>query len=333
MTVDDEGLELLRQDVSCATVLERLGGWKLDAAESTRRALKYRRGPGEIVIVNHEGRGWWDPCGTDRGDVFDLVQRHDPSLNFGQVRRALRGLLGVAPAFPTALRGPPAPRDRASVADRWSRRPALRRGSRTWRYLTERRGLPRDIVAAAADADTVREGPYASAWFAHRDGAGSLTGIEARGPDYRGFLSGGEKSLFRLKLGAGTPTRLAVSEAPIKVLAFAALEGVREDTLYVGTAGGMGPATIACLNEEMAALSEHAGCQVVAAQDADAHGEWYAARLAEMSEANGIACRRAAPRGFKDWDDVLKARGPAPAARSRRDCDVTASRAREGAKP
>ncbi len=57
----DAELELFRQGVNCAAVLERMaGGWRLDVRESTRRALKYRRGEGEIIIVNHDGRGWWD---------------------------------------------------------------------------------------------------------------------------------------------------------------------------------------------------------------------------------------------------------------------------------
>lgn len=102
----DEELERLRAAVNCATVLERLvPGWTLDKQESTRRWLKYRGGQDEIVIINHGGQGWWDPhrlpseAGT-RGDVFGLVQRLDPSLNFGQVRKALRHLVGIAPAFP-----------------------------------------------------------------------------------------------------------------------------------------------------------------------------------------------------------------------------------------
>ena len=33
----------------------------IDVAESTRKAVKYRRGEGEIVIVVHDGRGWFDP--------------------------------------------------------------------------------------------------------------------------------------------------------------------------------------------------------------------------------------------------------------------------------
>jgi hypothetical protein len=48
----DAELELFRQSVNCAAVLERMAsGWKLDRRESTKRALKYRRGEGEIIIV------------------------------------------------------------------------------------------------------------------------------------------------------------------------------------------------------------------------------------------------------------------------------------------
>ena len=98
-------IDELKASVSCATVLERLSPvWRLDAAESTRRSLKYRRGAGEIVIVNHDGRGWWDPLSPAKGDIFTLVRHLDPGLNFGAARRVLRGFVGIAPAFPPALR-------------------------------------------------------------------------------------------------------------------------------------------------------------------------------------------------------------------------------------
>ncbi len=76
---DDAELALLRA-VSCSAVLERMAGWKLDARQSTRRALKYRRGEGEVLIVNHDGRGWWDPLSQAKGDVFSLVQHLEPGL-------------------------------------------------------------------------------------------------------------------------------------------------------------------------------------------------------------------------------------------------------------
>jgi hypothetical protein len=69
----------------------------LDARESTRRALKSRRGEGEVLIVTHEGRGWWDPQSSATGDVFTLVEHLDPSLNFGHVRQVLRRFVGITP--------------------------------------------------------------------------------------------------------------------------------------------------------------------------------------------------------------------------------------------
>ncbi len=76
MTVHDPEIEELRDKVHCAVVLERTPPpWKLDRKESTRLSLKYRRGKGEILIVSHAGRGWWDPTSDAKGDVFGLVQR------------------------------------------------------------------------------------------------------------------------------------------------------------------------------------------------------------------------------------------------------------------
>ena len=66
-----EDIERLRQEVSCGAVLET-AGFRIDLKQSTRRAVKYRRSS-EIVIVTHEGRGWFDPLGDDKGDVFSLV--------------------------------------------------------------------------------------------------------------------------------------------------------------------------------------------------------------------------------------------------------------------
>ena len=54
----DAELGLIRQGVNCAAVLEHQApAWLLGRRGSTRRALKYRRGDGEITVVNHDGRG------------------------------------------------------------------------------------------------------------------------------------------------------------------------------------------------------------------------------------------------------------------------------------
>jgi len=314
MNGQDTELEQLRAGVSCAVLLER-GGYQIDKGESTAKCQKWRRASGEIVIVNHDGRGWWDPQrpGTDRGgkgDVFTLAQHLDPALNFGHVRKLLRGMVGLAPSYPMLERRQEA-RDKPAVpvADLWSRRSRLRRGSATWGYLTGERALPAAVLAAADLFDAVREGPHASAWFAHRDGTGVLTGIDMRGPDWRGFSKASDKSLFRLPGGTGLLTRLAVCEAPIDALSLAALEGLRADTLYISTTGGMGPLTLACLDALLQDLAAHPEGVLAAATDADVAGERYAAHLMAMAEAAGVRSERLVPPGGQnDWNDAVQQR-------------------------
>ena len=311
MSGHDTELDQLRAGVSCAVLLERLQpGWLLDKGGSTPRCLKYRRGAGEVLIINHGGRGWWDPMSDAKGDVFSLTQHLDPGLNFGQVRKLLRGMVGVRPSHPPMERGPAKPEKPAvPVAQLWARRRRLSRGSATWSYLTGTRALPLAVLAVADLFDAVREGPHGSAWFAHRDHAGMLTGIDMRGPDWRGFSKQLDKSLFRLPGGTGRLARLVVCEAPIDALSLAALEGVRSDTLHVATTGGMGPLTLACLDALLQDLAGQPEAVLVAATDADAAGERLAARLAERAKAAGVRWERLAPPGGKnDWNDVLVSR-------------------------
>ncbi len=309
MSGHDAELDELRAGVSCAALLEQLQpAWLLDKEESTPRCLKYRRGAGEVLIVNHDGRGWWDPLSDARGDVFSLTQHLDPRLNFGQVRRLLRGMVGLRPSRPEMRRGPATPdKPVVPVAQSWARHRRLGRGSATWNYLTGQRALPEAVLKAADRSDAVREGPHGSAWFAHRDHAGGLTGIDMRGPDWRGFSKASDKSLFRLPSGAGVLARLAVCEAPIDALSLAALEGVRADTLYLATTGGMGPLTLACLDALLRDLASQPEAVLVAATDADEAGERHARRLAERAQAAGVRWERLVPPGGQnDWNDVCK---------------------------
>jgi hypothetical protein len=308
MNGQEDELLRLRASVNCATILERFGtGWALDQAESTRRALKFRRGPGEIVIVNHDGRGWFDPLSEAKGDIFNLVQHLEPALNFGQVRQRLRPLAGIAPAYPALQKVSNASTVTKPPAERWAVRRRLNRGSPTWCYLRETRCLPENILAVAASADLVREGPYGSAWFAHRDHDGVLTGIEMRGPDFRGFTADGTKTLFRFAWGRGPFTRLAIFEAPIDALSMAASEGHRSDTLYVATAGGMGPETIIALKHLFDVLSAEPSGIVAIGTDNDAPGDRHAQRLAALIEAANLPWERTRPpEGSKDWNKFLK---------------------------
>ncbi len=257
-----------------------------------------------MVIVNHDGRGWWDPQGPAKGDVFDLVQFLDPSLNFGQVRRALRPFVGLCPTFPEALSKRSTPQTERPLPERWASRPRIRPGSRAWDYLSGTRALPRAVLMAASEGDAARDGAYGSAWFAHRDGTGQVCHLEVRGPDFKGSLRGGTKTLFRLA-GGPSLTRLAILEAPIDAMSLAALENIRRDTLYVATGGGIGPSTVDALQGVLSSL-QTAGSVVVSAADANTAGDRFATQHEAMAIQAGVPFERLRPSIGTDWNDVLR---------------------------
>jgi hypothetical protein len=127
MTGHDVELEQLRAGVSCAVLLERLPPpWQLDKQQSTRRCLKYRRAEGEVLLVTHEGRGWWDPGSTAKGDVFGLVQYLNPGLNFGEVRKVLRPFIGLSPSYPVHEGRSASEKPAVSFEVKWHRRRSAR---------------------------------------------------------------------------------------------------------------------------------------------------------------------------------------------------------------
>jgi hypothetical protein len=91
-------LEELREKVSCSAVLET-DGWKIDRKESSKSAVKCRRGEGEIVIVTHAGKGWFDPMSDAKGDVFGL-SKHLSSFGFVEALERVVELVGFVPSQP-----------------------------------------------------------------------------------------------------------------------------------------------------------------------------------------------------------------------------------------
>ena len=294
MTTDQDELAELRQRVDCRTVLER-GGWAMDAAESSRRAVKYRQGSGRIVIVTHEGKGWFDPLNDRRGDVIALAQ-HVWGGTLGHARKNLRPLAGIAPKLLPLRQGA------AVVAidgERlWTQARHLEPGSRAWAYLTEQRGLPAETVDRAAKIGALREGVYGTMWAQHQGGSGRISGWEMRGPSYKGFAKGGSKSLFWL----GRPPvadRLVVTESAIDAMSLASIEGWRDGTIYASTGGGFGSETEDALR---GFLPKQA--QLVAATDQGTGGEILALRLQDLARSCGTDFARLVPEA-KDWNAQL----------------------------
>lgn len=294
--MERDDIEALREKISCGAVLER-GGWRVDLKESTRRAVKYRR-EAEIIIVIHDGKGWFDPLSDRKGDIFDLL-RHIEGLGFQSALKVASDLIGwrVAGSIGSHPECNPKPRSSTETpAARWAARAMPEAGSRTLLYLSKTRCLPPAIVAKAVADGWLRSGPYGSAWFAHRE-ARVVVGWEERGEGWRGFATGGTKSLFRF--GSKAPTRVCVTESAIDALSLAAIEGLRQDTLYASTAGGWSPRTQAAVS----ALSRP-DRKLVAATDRDSQGEAFADKLRAIAGAKGCDFYRLRPRA-NDWNDDL----------------------------
>ncbi|WP_245482200.1 DUF3991 and toprim domain-containing protein [Mesorhizobium sp. M4A.F.Ca.ET.050.02.1.1] len=291
-------VEELRSGVLCAAVLER-AGFAVDQKESTRRAVKFRRGA-EIIIVIHDGKGWFDPLSEAKGDVFHLVE-HLEGVRFVEALDHVANLIGFVSRYPILMRAPQKHHPDRSVSERWRSRRQPGRGSMSWSYLRGKRRLPETVIRTAVRQDRLREGPCGSMWAAHTDEAGALTGWEERGPEWRGFASGGAKLLFRL--GAVEATRFCVTEAAIDAMSLAAIEELRPGSLYLSTGGGWAPATVAAIR----GLAARNGALLVAATDNNTQGDVYAGRLEAVAVEAGCGFERLRPVA-DDWNEDLHAR-------------------------
>lgn len=295
--MEKKNIDELRGKVLCVSLLEK-AGWKVDLKESTRKAVKYRRGEGQIVIVIHDGRGWFDPMSEAKGDVFDLAT-HLGASGFPEALQQVADLVGFTPTQP-AWKRPARAKPIALLAHRWDARLKPRPGSPTWRYLAETRAIPDHLIQEAVDQGCLREGPHGSMWAAHTDDAGRVVGWEERGPGWRGFATDGSKVLFRL--GTAQAKRTCTTEAAIDAMSLGALEGLRHDSLYVSTGGGWSPATEAAIR----AIAARPGVLLVAATDSNLQGDVFGNRLRAIAEEVGCGYERLRP-VHDDWNEELQA--------------------------
>ncbi|MFG1428895.1 DUF3991 domain-containing protein [Xanthobacter sp. VTT E-85242] len=294
--MEKKDIEALKERVPCAAVLEK-AGFAIDLKESTRKAIKYRRGDA-IIIVIHNGKGWFDALSDAKGDVFSLVEHLD-GVGFAEVLQRVADLVGFAPSPPAWTRPARAHVPDLGIAERWRARRAPWRGSMTWCYLRDERDLPETVIRAAIAQDLLREGPHGSMWAAHLDEGGMVSGWEERGPQWRGFSTGGAKVLFRF--GPADASRVCVTEAAIDAISLGALEGVRSDSLYLSTGGGWSPATETAIRT----LAARPGILLIAATDSNSQGEKYADRLMQAANDAGCSFERLRPTEV-DWNAELK---------------------------
>ncbi|KIF66006.1 hypothetical protein HY68_38270, partial [Streptomyces sp. AcH 505] len=117
--MEKKDIDELKSRVRCAAVLET-AGFAIDLKESTRKAVKYRRG-NDVIIVIHDGKGWFDALSDAKGDVLSLVAHLD-GVGFTEVLQRVSALVGFAPSEPVWTRTSRAKSPDLCIADRWRAR-------------------------------------------------------------------------------------------------------------------------------------------------------------------------------------------------------------------
>ncbi|MNI75251.1 hypothetical protein D3C73_1313850 [compost metagenome] len=92
-----------------------------------------------------------------------------------------------------------------------------------------------------------------------------------------------------------------MTEAAIDAMSLAAVEDLREDSLYLSTGGGWSPRTEAAL----VALLARPGAELVCATDANDQGDAFARRLEALAVQVNRPSERLRPPA-DDWNEVLQ---------------------------
>lgn len=279
-----------------------------DTADREGRKYRiYQRGGDTIKCSHHEdGRWLWvSNKSGDAGSVIDLWLNDNAGKTIGDARVALRSISGAAHAPPTRVETTPIPAQNAhtTARQRWLEAPLVE-GQHTY---AEDRGISKQTIERFGSE--VRCGPFGGIYFAHRNSVTkAVEGFEQRWEkagekNTARFCKGGRKTVAVLG-DAKTATRLLVFEGGLDCLAMAEIEN-RDDTLYISTGGGFGPATTDAL------INFAAGRQVFCAFDNDQADEMMTSKVREVIPN---AQRLAPPFSVsgsagscKDWLEVLNA--------------------------
>ncbi|MDD2859462.1 MAG: DUF3991 domain-containing protein [Acidiphilium sp.] len=192
----------------------------------------------------------------------------------------------------------------------WTRSPAVEPGSPAFKFLTEQAAIAPGIIEAASKTDALREGPAGTAWFPQRNADGAITGVTLNGPEINTMmLRGSHKSLFRLP-GGEDPQRLVLTEQPLEALAFAQIERMRPDTLYLATGGSFSTGSSDALRAELTKLTEKPNAELAIATGRGTSGELvaeYARRLvADIGSETLTTTRYRPPELAFNWHYYLK---------------------------
>lgn len=283
-------------------------GYRLDKGKSCQNYAVMRQGDEKLVVTRaSDGHYVYTDAHNpdDAGSIIDYVQNRTRS-NLGQVRKALRPWIGEHEPPKAELWQPvikKTERDYAKVAMGWEKA-----GDVTDLSYLKSRKLSADTIRAYSA--NIRQSERGTLMFRHGDGNSRMSGYEYKSDEMYGFSKGGAKGLFVCRTGnPETITRLVITETALDALSYAQIDGCRDYTAYVSTAGNPSTEQI----EHLTAVVQHTLKRldsVVMAHDKDQGGEQQAQRLyqgiqAELAD-DRVSFTRETPKHGKDWNEQLQ---------------------------
>ncbi len=296
-------IDRIKKDIDLVEFVAK-DGYTKDVARSCRSAVVMEKGDHEMIIKQADDGRWYywsrnDP--KDKGTILDFVARRRGG-GFASVVRELREYLpGGGEALPS---GGPAPSPSRLAGGGFDREMVLRAFEKTQvssscAYLLNSRCLSQQTLVSPRFRGTWRVDCFGSAVFPHRD-EGGVCGFEKRGPRCKGFASSGRKALWLSNRLPGDRA-IVFQEQGIDALSHYELVG-RPREAYASIAGQPSQ-----WQWEFIArfLAEHKELQPIAGFDANAAGDAFARKLAELSSRQVIRER-------PEWN----LRGPQPSGKN-----------------
>ena len=265
----------------------------------------------KIAVRQEDGHYLWRSYHTGRkGSIIDFVHyikggAEKGRIDLGAIRKELRPWIGKPPVdvpeYPPLRR---MPKDRVKVETAYAK---MRDAVDGHPYLERRRALPQALLVSERFAGRIRIDARGNAVFPHFDSEG-LCGYEIKNVEFTGFASGGSKALW-LSRKFPDDKRLVICESAIDALSHAALFP-DDHARYASIGGGLNDKQPEIIRAAIARMPQ--GSEIVAAMDADKPGREYAETVRQAVELTGRADLRFSmkepPEGFKDWNDMLRAK-------------------------
>lgn len=287
-----------KTEIDLARYLESQG-WQKDDYASCRSSAVLYNGDEKLVVGRQRGNFVYKNTRVegDQGSIIDFIQKRQ-GLNLGQIRKALRPALAGDYAPRHDWKAPAYAVDKAQ--DRWVK------GREVFDYAyLKGRGI--DPATIKAYSPAIRQDPQTKdLMFLHR-GQQGFSGYEVKGPvETKGkFAAGGDKTFFPLQRegGAGSVSRVVVTETALDALSYAQMEGMREDTAYVSMAGNPSEDQLS----QLRSLCGQSRIQsVVLAHDKDKGGDQQAEKCQEVLKGAQAKVTRDTPASGKDWNELLQ---------------------------